>query len=109
MQVRRRGKEDAVEIDKAEISHLTEQYGGAWGINHTRRLLHLIECIGQGLTYNAEALWVAAHLHDWGAYAPWAQNDTDHALRSQQVAEAFLNKRDYPGEFKALVLECIGL
>jgi hypothetical protein len=30
-------------LDKDEIARLTEQYGGEWGINHTRRLLHLVE------------------------------------------------------------------
>ncbi len=28
-------------IDKGEIARLTEEYGGEWGINHTRRLLQL--------------------------------------------------------------------
>lgn len=96
-------------IDKDEIARLTEEYGGEWGINHTRRLLHLVAAIGEGLAYDAEAVWVAAHLHDWGAYAPWAQKGVDHALRSRQVAEAFLSERDCPEELKALVLECIAL
>ncbi|HTX70012.1 MAG TPA: hypothetical protein VMH50_12845 [Thermoleophilia bacterium] len=30
-------------IDRDEIVRLTEQYGGEWGINHTRRLLALVE------------------------------------------------------------------
>ena len=94
-------------IDKAEISRLTEEYGGAWGIDHTRRLLELIANIGQGLPYNSDALWLAAHLHDWGGYAPWLQKDVDHALRSRQVAESFLTERGCPDELKALVLECI--
>ncbi|HSD84505.1 MAG TPA: HD domain-containing protein [Anaerolineae bacterium] len=96
-------------IDQAEIARLTEEYGGAWGINHTRRLLQLIETIGEGLAFNSEALWLAAHLHDWGGYAPWAQKGIDHALRSRQVAEAFLKDRGCPDELKALVLECIEL
>lgn len=95
--------------DKAEISRLTEEYGGVWGINHTRRLLSLIDIIGQGLTYNSEALWIAAHLHDWGAYAAFAQKDVDHCLRSSQVAASFLSQQDFPEDIKALVLECIEL
>src|SRR5512135_376906 len=98
-----------MEIDRGEISRMTEEHGGAWGINHTRRLYHLIECIGEGLAYDADVLWVAAHLHDWGAYAPWAQKDVDHALRSGQVAEEFLSERGYPEEFKRRVLQCIAL
>jgi hypothetical protein len=60
-------------IDRDELVRLTEEYGRQWGINHTRRLLQLISIIGEGQSYNADALWMAAHLHDWGAYGKWAQ------------------------------------
>ena len=33
-------------INRDELARLTEEYGGAWGINHTRRLLSLIDIIG---------------------------------------------------------------
>lgn len=103
------GWEDPVNIDRSRIGRLTEEHGGAWGLNHTRRLLHLVEIIGQGLSYDSDAVWLAAHLHDWGAYAPWAQQGVDHVIRSVQVAEEFLDDQDYPAAFKALVLECIAL
>lgn len=96
-------------IDTAEIARLTEEHGGVWGINHTRRLLKLVEQIGEGMTYNAEAVWIAAHLHDWGAYAPWAQKGVDHTVRSGQVADEFLTERGCPEDLKRLVLECIAL
>ncbi len=94
-------------IDRDEIIRLTEEYDGPWGINHTRRLLHLIAVIGEGQSYDSEVVWVSAHLHDWGGYSPWAQAGVDHALRSKQVAETFLAERNYPEDFKARVLECI--
>lgn len=95
------------DIDRDEIVQLTEEYGGQWGINHTRRLLRLISLIGEGEPYNEDALWLAAHLHDWGGYQPWAERGIDHALRSKQVAETFLTERDCPEDLKELVLECI--
>ena len=94
-------------IDRDEIIRLTEEYGGRWGINHTRRLLHLISIIGEGQEYNADAVWLAAHLHDWGGYTPWAQKEVNHALRSKQVAETFLAERGYSDDLIELVLECI--
>lgn len=96
-------------VDKQEIARLTEQHGGVWGVNHTRRLLKLVEQIGQGMTYDSEAVWIAAHLHDWGAYAPWGQKGVDHTLRSGQVADEFLTERGCPEDLKRLVLECIAL
>jgi HD superfamily phosphodiesterase len=101
--------EKLMDIDQGEIVRLTEEYGGQWGINHTRRLLHLIAIIGDGQAYDADAVWLAAHLHDWGAYPAWAQKDVDHALRSRQVADAFLTERSCPQALKDLVLECIEL
>src|SRR5574340_747176 len=96
-------------IDSAEIEALTAEHGGVWGINHTRRLLNLVEQIGSGLDYNREAVWIAAHLHDWGAYAPWAQKGVDHAARSVEVAGEYLAAHDCPTDLKALILECIAL
>ncbi len=54
-----------------KISGLTEEYGGQWGMNHTKRLLRLISIIGEGLHYNHEAVTIAAYLHDWGGYSKW--------------------------------------
>ncbi len=96
-----------VTIDKEEIVRLTEEYGGHWGINHTRRLLQLISIVGEGQDYNADVVWLAAHLHDWGGYAHWAQSGVNHALRSKQVAQVFLTERGYPEDFVSLVIECI--
>ncbi len=96
-------------LDKGEIVRMTEEHGGAWGINHTRRLLHLVDVIGAGMTYEQQAVWLAAHLHDWGAYAPWSEPGVDHVLRSVQVVEPFLTERQCPAALRELVLECIAL
>jgi uncharacterized protein len=76
-------------------------------INHTRRLLELITLIGADRQYDTDAVWVAAHLHDWGGYGPWKRDGVHHAVRSKEVAEDFLKKWTYPDDFSALVLECI--
>jgi uncharacterized protein len=94
-------------IDKDEIVRLTEEYGGQWGINHTRRLLQLTAIIGKDRQYNAEVIWIAAHLHDWGGYPKWMQAGVDHALRSRQVAEEFLVEKSYDPELLTPTLECI--
>jgi uncharacterized protein len=94
-------------VDREEIVRLTEEYGGQWGINHTRRLLHLVSLIAGGEQYDEEAVWVAAHLHDWGGYSKWAKPGVDHALQSVEVAEEYLRERGYPEPAMDLVLECI--
>jgi uncharacterized protein len=94
-------------VDEEEIVRLTEEYGGQWGINHTRRILHLASLIAEDVDYDKEAVWVAAHLHDWGAYSKWAKPGVDHAARSAEVAEIFLTERGYPVTSIDLILECI--
>ena len=98
-----------MDIDREEIARLTEKYGGAWGINHTHRLLKLIALIGESEKYDADVVWLAAHLHDWGGYPQWARKGMDHALRSGQVAESFLLEKGYPEDLVQHVLECIEL
>ena len=93
--------------EKEQIIALTRQNGGEWTLNHTGRLLRLVEQIGAGIPYNAEVVWMAAHLHDWGAYAPWLQEGVDHAARSGEVARGFLAERGYAPAFIQAVLECI--
>jgi len=93
--------------ERDEIARLTEEYGGQWGINHTRRLLQLIAIIGEDQQYDHDVVWLAAHLHDWGAYGPWVQAGVDHAVRSKQVAETYLREQDFAPELIEPVLECI--
>lgn len=94
-------------LDHKEIVQLTQEYGGDWGTNHTKRLLHLIPILADGREYNEEAVWLAAHLHDWGGYAQFAKPGVEHYDRSVQVVRDFLTERDCPEDLKALVLECI--
>ncbi|WP_143317911.1 HD domain-containing protein [Clostridium sp. HBUAS56017] len=94
-------------INEDEIVSLTDEYGGQWGINHTKRLLQIISVISEGLQYNREAVWVAAYLHDWGGYAKWFNPDIEHPIRSKQLAEEFLGNKGYKKELLELILECI--
>jgi uncharacterized protein len=96
-----------MQLDRDEVVVLTEEYGGPWGINHTRRLLQLVDLIDGGQDYDVEAVWLAAHLHDWGGYEAWAQPGVDHALRSAEVASDFLRARACPEERIDVVLEAI--
>ena len=94
-------------LNKNELSRLTREYGGEWGINHTHRLLHLIEIIGENLEYDRELVWAAAHLHDWGAYPPWILKGVDHAQRSGAVACEYLKNQGFSEAWIHKVILCI--
>ena len=101
------GRWDLTAMNHDEITKLTDQYGGNWGIRHAERLLHLVPILAEGREYNEEAVWLAAYLHDWGGYAPFYNPEVQHYDRSVEVVEPFLTERDCPEDLKALVIECI--
>jgi uncharacterized protein len=94
-------------MDHDEIARLTQEYGLDFGVKHTLRLLKLVALIGEGTDYNQEAIWLAAHLHDWGGYQPWLKPGIDHAVRSREVVDQFLSERACPEDLKQLVLDCV--
>lgn len=90
-----------------EIIQLTHEYGGDWGLDHTRRLLHLVPILADRKDYNQEAVWIAAHLHDWGGFSKWMVPGVEHYDRSAQIARKFLIEQDCPEELVNLIEECI--
>ena len=70
-----------------DIIQKTSLVGEKWAVQHARRLLALIQEIGQDLTYDDQLVSLAAYLHDWGAFPAYAQKGVEHPLRSRQVVE----------------------
>lgn len=69
-------------INRKRIVALTEEYGGDWAVQHAQRLIRLVEIVGEGLEYNPEVIWIAAHLHDWGTLPRLASGILPHSQRS---------------------------
>lgn len=76
-----------------DIIELTRVEGDAWKLSHVRRVLKLIELIGEEVVYDETAVTIATYLHDWGAYPRFQQPGVEHALRSRQVAETLILPR----------------
>ncbi len=101
---------DPTTLSLDDIVRMTGEQGEGWAVAHARRLLALIEIIGEGLKYDAPALTLATYLHDWGAFPQYAQAGVDHALRSRQVAETqILPHLDLSPTAQQVVLEGIEL
>lgn len=96
-----------MEINREEILRLTEQFGGQWGLNHARRLLRLIAIIADDEDYDEDVVWVAAHLHDWGGFSPFSEDDSQDTMKSVELAADYLSATGYPPDFVEHVLECI--
>lgn len=94
-------------MDHEEIVRLNNEYGGDWADCHSRRLIHWVEILAEGKPYDKEAVFIAAHLHDWGAYAAWAKPGVEHYDRSREVADSFLKERNCPEPLREKILEII--
>lgn len=95
-------------MDLDRIRELTSEYGAEWGLNHVDRLLRLVEIIGEDQQYDRQLIWIAAHLHDWGAYPQYAEEGKDHAVRSREVAGEILRQMSLDSKSQDIVLDAIG-
>lgn len=70
----------------------------SWGVRHSERnyVLGMALADAEGLTVDADVLFAAAFLHDWGGIAPFAVAGVDHAARSVELAEPFLAESGFP-------------
>ena len=94
-------------MDHEKIIALTREWGKEFGLAHSDRLIRLVDMLAGSADYDKEAIWLAAHLHDWGAYPPWVAEGVEHYIRSKEVAEKFLTENGCPSDLAATVLECI--
>lgn len=94
-------------MNRQEIVRLSGEYGGAWLVGHAQRLPKLIAHIGVGLDYDAEAVWLAAWMHDWGVCPKWARKGVSHSRRSREVAGRYLARAGCPEGRMTRVLEAI--
>ncbi|HEY2013770.1 MAG TPA: HD domain-containing protein [Bryobacteraceae bacterium] len=94
-------------IVRKRVAALTATYGGDWAVQHAQRLIKLVEIIGEGLDYDPEAIWLAAHMHDWGTLPHFSTEDVSHSERSRQLAEEYLNRVKCPKAIRDKVLEAI--
>jgi HD superfamily phosphodiesterase len=92
---------------RKKVAALTEEFGGEDAALHAQRLVQLVETIAAGAEYDALAIWLAAHMHDWGSFPRWARDHVNHSRRSRQLAEEQLRKLKCPAPTTARVLEAI--
>jgi uncharacterized protein len=95
----------SVKIRK-RVGALTLESGGEYAVQHAARLVRIVEMIADG-PYDADAIWLAAHMHDWGTFPQWSREDVNHSVRSRELAEAELRKLKCPAELMERVLEAI--
>jgi HD superfamily phosphodiesterase len=92
---------------RKKVLALTEEYGGEYALQHAQRLIRLVETIADGADYDQDAIWLAAHMHDWGTLPRWSRADISHSRRSRDLAADTLRKFKCPAPTAERVLEAI--
>jgi uncharacterized protein len=86
---------------RAVYAHAQENLAHpSWGWRHSERnyLVAMSLAEAEGMIVDADVLFAAAFLHDWGGIAPFAAPGVDHAVRSVELAEPFLRDAGFPME-----------
>jgi uncharacterized protein len=70
----------------------------AWGFSHSQRDYALARqrAAADHVTLDDDVLFAAAHLHDMGTFAPWAENKTDHSDVAAAKADTILAGTGFP-------------
>ncbi|OQB23517.1 MAG: hypothetical protein BWY11_01816 [Firmicutes bacterium ADurb.Bin182] len=90
-----------------ELKALTFEAGGDYGLNHSQRLIKLVEMIAQGRPYDRGVIEFCAYVHDFGAFSKYAQAGKDHVVRSMEVLPEIMDGYDFTGEEKKKISETV--
>ncbi len=81
----------------------------AWGLPHAERNYHVTKELAakEGFKVDEEVLFAAAFLHDVGGFAPYFDQNVDHAVKSAEVVLPMLKTWGFPAEKLESVKELI--
>lgn len=71
------------------------RFGGEYGLNHSRRLIKLIDTLAGQKEYNKAVLTFCAYVHDFGAYSEFLIKGVDHEIRSDEIVDRFMGRFDF--------------
>jgi uncharacterized protein len=89
------------------LENLLFECGGDYGLNHSKRLIALIDLIAAGKPYNEDIVLFCTYTHDLGAFKKYAKEGVDHATRSREMVETLLDDYDFREDDKLTILEAI--
>jgi len=90
-----------------KLESLIHECGGEYGLNHSRRLIKLVDLIADGKNYNKNIILFCSFTHDLGAFSRYAKEGIHHAIRSREVAETLLVNYNFDQKEQQTILEVI--
>jgi len=83
------------------------EFAGEYGFAHSKRLITIVDKIAKNRSYNKDIIVFCAYTHDNGAYAKYKKENVDHAVRSWEVVEPFMEPFSFSLEEKEIIFETI--
>ena len=89
------------------LSKMVLECGGEYGLYHSKRLIKIIDAIAEDISYAKDIAVFCAYTNDLGGYPKYAKENVDHAVRSREVVEPFLEPFNFTHEEKDIIYETI--
>lgn len=83
------------------------EYGGAYGLEHSIRIIGLVRLLAKGRNYNEDAIAFSAYVHDFGGYPKYMEAGKDHVIRSMEVLPEYMRLYPFAPEEEDLIRETV--
>jgi HD superfamily phosphodiesterase len=83
------------------------EYGGAYGLEHSIRIIGLVKVLAKGRNYNEDAIAFSAYVHDFGGYPKYMEAGKDHVIRSMEVLPEYMKLYPFAPEEEDLIRETV--
>jgi uncharacterized protein len=90
-----------------DLSKIVLECGGEYGLYHSKRLINIISEIAEDRSFNQDIIVFCAYTHDLGGYPKYVKENVDHAVRSREVVEPFLEPFNFTHQEKDIIYETI--
>ena len=89
------------------IREKTAEYGGTYGLEHSLRIIRLVNCLAKGRSYNEDVIAFCAYFHDFGAYPKFLEAGKDHVVRSMEIMEEHIKLYSFSHDEVDLIRETV--
>ena len=89
------------------LSRMTLEYGEKYGLDHSLRIIALVQRLARGRSYNEDVIAFCAFVHDFGGYSKFLEAGKDHAARSTEILPQFMALYDFADTEKNLIVETV--
>ena len=89
------------------LNEMVLECGGEYGLYHSKRLIKIIDAIAEDKSFNKDIIEFCSYTHDLGGYPKYMKENVDHAVRSREVVEPFVEQFNFSNEEKDVIFETI--